>query len=327
MNDMKTGTAANANLDVSKRFSLDTNGFDALKLAAKNDPKAAAKAAAKQFDAVFLSMMLKSMREATPSDGMLDSQASKDFTSMLDSQLAQQLSSKGVGLADMMARQLTRSMGGDAAGTGGTSTEGAGLAVGGLSRQGVQAYSAAARGATGVSGAQRLDNAHAFGTAGDTSIKANSSSARANAFIERLAPAAQAASDATGIPAHYILSQVALESGWGKREIRNADGSGSHNVLGVKAGADWKGPTVSAVTTEYVNGRAHKVTERFRAYGSYHEALSDYAAVLKNNSRYQPVLKAAANASEFAHGLQKAGYATDPQYGKKLLSIIKQMTA
>ncbi|SDV46601.1 flagellar assembly peptidoglycan hydrolase FlgJ [Chitinasiproducens palmae] len=309
MNDGNT-TVSSTSGDISRRFALDTQGLDALRRAARSDPQQAARAAAKQFDAAFLQMMLKSMRDATPSDGLLDSQGGSMVTSMLDQQLAQQLSSKGVGLADMMVQQLARAQGGAGAS--------AGTAAGGAT--GAQAY--ATQGGS-------LGGARAFSADGsETStplLKGRSSSAAANDFIERLAPAAQAASESTGIPAHYILSQVALESGWGKREIRTRDGSRSHNVLGVKAGGDWSGPTVDVTTTEYVNGRPHRTVAKFRAYGSYHEALQDYANVLKNNSRYQPVLRAASNPAAFAHGLQKAGYATDPHYGKKLLAIIKQM--
>ena len=110
-----------------------------------------------------------------------------------------------------------------------------------------------------------------------------------NAFVDRLAVPAQAASAATGIPARFIIGQAALESGWGKREIKNADGSTSHNIFGIKATKDWTGKTVDAVTTEYVNGQPQKVVEKFRAYDSYEDALTDYASVLKNNPRYAPV--------------------------------------
>jgi flagellar protein FlgJ len=136
---------------------------------------------------------------------------------------------------------------------------------------------------------------------------------------------AQAASAATGIPARFIIGQAALESGWGKREIKNANGSTSHNIFGIKASSNWTGKTVDSVTTEYVNGRPQKVVEKFRAYDSYEEALTDYASVIKNNPRYAPVIQASRDVAGFAHGMQKAGYATDPQYAKKLISIMRQI--
>jgi flagellar protein FlgJ len=144
-------------------------------------------------------------------------------------------------------------------------------------------------------------------------------------FVDRLAAPAQAASSATGIPARFIIGQAALESGWGKREIKNNDGSSTHNVFGIKATSDWTGKTATAVTTEYVNGKPQKVVEKFRAYDSYEAALTDYASVLKSNPRYAPVVEASRDAAGFAHGMQKAGYATDPQYAKKLISIMRHI--
>ena len=139
-------------------------------------------------------------------------------------------------------------------------------------------------------------------------------------------PHANEASQTTGIPARFMLGQAALESGWGKRELRGTDGTPSHNLFGIKAGAGWKGPVVEAVTTEYVNGVARKSVEKFRAYPSYADAFRDYANLLRSNPRYAGVLAQAAqgiDAEGFAHGLQRAGYATDPNYADKLSRIIR----
>jgi flagellar protein FlgJ len=125
------------------------------------------------------------------------------------------------------------------------------------------------------------------------------------------------------VPAQFILGQAALESGWGKREIKFADGSTSHNLFGVKATGNWKGPTVEAVTTEYVGGVARKTVEKFRAYSSYAESFADYARLIGNNPRYAATLKSA-DAAQFAQSLQKAGYATDPNYASKLTAVIQQ---
>ena len=133
--------------------------------------------------------------------------------------------------------------------------------------------------------------------------------------------AALQASVATGIPARFLLGQAALESGWGKHEIRAADGSPSHNLFGIKAGKNWKGASVEVMTTEYLDGAPRKILQRFRAYGSYAEAFQDYAALLKGNRRYAAVLGQTDGAA-FAQGLQRAGYATDPRYADKLTSIL-----
>jgi peptidoglycan hydrolase FlgJ len=140
-----------------------------------------------------------------------------------------------------------------------------------------------------------------------------------------VADAAQAASAATGIPARFIVGQAALESGWGKREIRGRDGASSFNVFGIKATKNWTGRTVSAVTTEYVGGQPRRVVAQFRAYDSYQHAMTDYATMLKNNPRYSGVLNAATTPEGFANGMQRAGYATDPHYAKKLISILRQI--
>ncbi|MNT47537.1 Peptidoglycan hydrolase FlgJ [compost metagenome] len=144
-------------------------------------------------------------------------------------------------------------------------------------------------------------------------------------FVNRLAGPAMAASRASGVPAKLIVGQAALQSRWGRREITNPDGSTTFNVFGIKAGANWKGPTAEVLTTEYVDAQPQKVRARFRAYGSYDEACADYARLLTTNSRYAGVV-AANSAEEAAHGLQRAGYATDPAYGEKLVRIMKKVS-
>jgi flagellar protein FlgJ len=146
------------------------------------------------------------------------------------------------------------------------------------------------------------------------------------AFVDKMRPHAERASRSTGIPAHLIVGQAALESGWGKREIKMADGSDSHNLFGIKAGRDWNGKVAEVTTTEYHNGVASKQVERFRAYTSYTEAFQDYAKFLNDNPRYSEVL-GKADAKGFAQGLQQAGYATDPHYAEKLVGVIGSVRA
>ena len=322
--------------DVSQRFALDVQGFDALRAQAGTDPQKALKSTAKQFDAVFIQMMLKSMRDATPADGILDSNDGKQYQSMLDQQLSQQLSSKGVGVADALIKQLSRNLGGAEAnaGAGGASSD----ALGGLLGGGSAADGSGNEGDAAMMGAlaRAYSNAQANGAlAAGKGYTAQSAltppmhgkgeSPKVDAFVEKMAAPAQAASAATGIPARFIVGQAALETGWGKGEIKNADGSPSHNVFGIKATSDWTGKTVATVTTEYIHGVAHKVVEKFRSYSSYAEAMTDYASMLRDNPRYASVLSTSHDAASFAHGMQKAGYATDPHYAKKLISIMKQM--
>lgn len=274
-------------------LAVDSKNLDALRAQAKQAPDQALQKAAKQFEEVFMNMMLKSMREATPQDGMFDSEQTKMFTSMLDQQLSQSIGGKhGIGLADMMVKQLSRQIHG---------TEQ-------LSDTGKQ---------PDLPVAAALLSARA----GNALPSAYSENAQ-QAFVQRMLPHAMAASRETGIPAHQMIGQAALESGWGRREILNADGSSSHNLFGIKAGADWKGKVVEAKTTEYHNGVAGKPTEKFRAYDSYADSFRDYAKLLSENPRYAKVLEQSESVQGFAHALQHAGYATDPKYADKLVQVI-----
>jgi flagellar protein FlgJ len=140
-------------------------------------------------------------------------------------------------------------------------------------------------------------------------------------FVSRVWPHAIEVSRATGIPAHFMVAQAALETGWGKSEPRLADGRPSFNLFGLKAGRSWSGAVAEAQTTEFVDGVAQRQTERFRAYGSYAEAFRDYASLLLSSKRYAGVV-GTQDAATFARGLQQAGYATDPMYAAKLERII-----
>jgi flagellar protein FlgJ len=280
-------------------------------------------------------MMLKSMRDATPQDGPFDSHDSATFTSMMDQQMSQQLSKKGIGVADAMLKQLMRNQGmqtgGGAGGAGGAGGfAGMANALGGSSG-GDEGQTAAlnalakAYGNAQANGQLAMGKGYSANSALTPPLRGDGSSPKVDAFVDKLAAPAQAASAATGIPARFIIGQAALESGWGKSEIRKTDGSTSHNVFGIKASKDWTGKTVSTVTTEYVNGKPQRTVEKFRAYDSYQEAMTDYANLLKGNPRYAQVINSSRDVNGFANGMQRAGYATDPHYAKKLMSIMQKM--
>jgi flagellar protein FlgJ len=298
--------------DLTQRFALDVQGFDSLRAKVAASPQQGVQMAAKQFDASFITMMLKSMRDATPQDGPLDSRDGAQFTSMMDEQMAQQMSSKGIGVADAMLKQLMNNSGMQT----GEAGDGNNAALNALAK----AYGNAQANGSLASGVGYSRNSaltpplHGDGTT------------HVDAFVDKLAASAQAASETTGVPARFIIGQAALESGWGKREILKANGETSHNVFGIKATKDWTGKTVSTVTTEYRNGRPERVVEKFRAYDSYDEAMADYAQMLKGNPRYAQVLNGSHDAAGFAVGMQRAGYATDPHYAKKLMSIMSRMS-
>jgi flagellar protein FlgJ len=300
--------------DLTQRFALDVQGFDSLRAKVAASPQQGVKMAAKQFDASFITMMLKSMRDATPQDGPLDSRDGAQFTSMMDEQMAQQMSSKGIGVADAMLKQLMNNAGMQSGGAGGSSGNTAALDALAKAYSNSQANGSLANG-VGYSRNSAL-----------TPPLRGDGTTHVDAFVDKLASSAQAASESTGVPARFIIGQAALESGWGKREIMKANGETSHNVFGIKATKDWTGKTVSTVTTEYRNGQPQRVVEKFRAYDSYNEAMADYAQLLKNNPRYAQVLNGSHDAAGFAVGMQRAGYATDPHYAKKLMSIMSRMS-
>lgn len=308
-----SGAFASGVLD--QRLSLDVQGVDALRRTVRTSPQEGMKQASRQFEVMFLQMMLKSMREATPSDSMFSTSQEKTYTSMLDQQLSQNLSGRGLGLAEAMFTQLSRTMGdAPAAGSSGQ--------LPGVTPFGMPLLPAAATPA--LTRAPDL-SFYEKATAQATLSRSVLPQAHVEQFVSRMLPAAQRASQASGVPAQLIMAQAALESGWGKREIRAEDGKTSFNLFGIKADKAWRGPVVETTTTEYVNGAPQKTQARFRAYGSYEESFADYARFLTGNPRYANVL-ATPDAAAAAHGLQRAGYATDPNYGGKLVRIMEQMT-
>ena len=283
------GSAATSSLAGASGGADATASIAALRSAAARDPKAAIRETAKQFEALFMQQLMKSMREATMSSGMLDNSGTKLGNEMLDSQYASKMSGLPGGLADAIARQLERQLG-----------------------EGSAAPAAAAAAAPA-----------------SASPAATPLSPRQIEFIRGHQDAARAAEAVSGIPAAFTIAQAAHESGWGQREIRNADGSSSHNLFGIKAGPGWTGPVAEITTTEYVGGQAQKVTAKFRAYASDAESFRDYAKLMKETPRYAGVVAqaaqapaSAASAQGFAQGLQRAGYATDPAYATKLARLI-----
>jgi flagellar protein FlgJ len=264
-----------------------------------------------------MNMMLKSMRDASSSqDNPFENEQTKSFTAMLDQQLSQSLTGKGLGLADVLARQLSKNGGAPVApvntsSNGGSNTQAEINAENDFLTEVNQAT-------------LNIPNPNAVSS--NTNEPA-STSADAADFQSRMASHAAEASRATGLPAHFMLGQAALESGWGKHEIKGVDGSTSHNLFGIKATGSWDGKVVEAVTTEYVGGVKQKRIEKFRAYDSYADSFKDFANLMRNNPRYNNVMANLDDASAYANAIQKAGYATDPNYASKLTSVIKKVSA
>jgi flagellar protein FlgJ len=283
--------------------AYDTQALNSLKRDAAADPQGNLKQVAQQVEGMFVQMMLKSMRAALPQDGVLSSDQTRLYTSMYDQQIAQQMAQKGFGLAEMMARQL--------AAANSEPSEMAGtvpmlLDNQVLQRLPIQALEQIVR--------RALPKAPAV-----AAVPLSNGN-----FVAQLSGPARIASLQSGIPHQLIVAQAALESGWGKREIPTAEGTPSYNLFGIKAGSSWDGPVTEITTTEFEHGVAKKIKARFRVYSSYVEAIGDYVKLLTNNPRYANVA-AARSPEQAAHALQQAGYATDPHYAKKLVSVIQQM--
>lgn len=306
--------------DTSTNFALDVKGIGDLRLKAKLDNTEGIRIAAQQFEALFMNMMLKSMREAVPKSGLFDSNQTDLFTGILDQQTSQKLAaSHGIGLADMLVKQLTRAAGLVDPANPALSPQPALPRVERTSQNNAavpeKQYIAAA--------SESNNSATPVPESGASALK---QSAPHKDFVDRVWPHAVDASQALGVPPHFLIGQAALESGWGQREIRGADGKPSYNIFGVKAGAEWHGEVAEAQTTEYVNGAPQKSVERFRAYASYGEAFRDYIGVLRNNPRYAQIAGGTTDVAKFAQGLQQAGYATDPLYANKLERIVNGNT-
>ncbi len=299
----------------SAGLALDARNLEALRAQAKQDPQQALKGVAQQFEAVFLHQLLKSMRQASPSGGLMDSDQTRSYVGMLDQQLAQTLSAKGIGLADAMFRQLSRNqaaqIGADPAAP---EVEPLPFPQLPARRSPISLFPSDLR----ANPANPVNPAMAAYPAQPAK---NAAPEPGQDFLTRMKDHAVQAGQALGIPAKFLLGQAALESGWGKREIRGADGAASHNLFGIKAGPGWKGDSVEVMTTEFIDGVAQKVKQKFRAYASYAESFQDYGRLMLGNRRYAQVLGQTDSAA-FAQGLQRAGYATDPQYAEKLTRIL-----
>lgn len=294
----------------------DVRSLDSLRAKAGTDPKAAIRETAKAFEALFMQEVMKSMRSAsaTLNSGMLDNEGSQLGSDLLDQQFATRMTGQPGGLSDMIARQLERQLG--------LSSPTAQTDRANPLPAPLGAATSSSRPAAGLPGAG--ESAAASAAAAAPSGPPQRSAA---AFVSAHTEAAQSAEQATGIPAPFMISQAALETGWGRREILHSDGSTSYNLFGIKAGPNWRGPVAEVTTTEFIDGRAQKVTARFRAYSSYAESFADYARLMKDSPRYARVLSEGRTASGFAQGLQRAGYATDPAYAQKLSRVINTTLA
>lgn len=277
-------------------FFADFQGIAALKNDAKAHAPSALKEAARQFESLFTQMLLKSMREANKSfggDSLFGSDQADMYQDMFDDQIAMQLSmGKGLGLADMLVRQL---------------------------QGGVQAGAVDGPGKTETAGA-----APATQGAGPSP---GPIAASKEDFLRKLRPHAEQAAREIGVDPDALLAQAALETGWGRSVPCNAQGDCSFNLFGIKAGTQWSGATVNVPTLEFESGIPVRKVERFRAYDSAADSFRDYAALIRDSSRYANARGAGNNVEAFATALQQGGYATDPHYAQKIAAVASEVRA
>ena len=302
-------------MNANNALATDINSLNGLK-SASNTPQAA-RETAKQLESLFMHEMIKSMRQATMKSGMLDNESSKLADSMMDQQLSVSMAGMPGGLADAITAQIARSMGLDPD----DPALGSSAAVGGTERNFTipSTVSFAGRSARypGLSGSAGIAGGTAFLDAYAPSPKGRDN------FVQSHSSAAQRVSRESGIPASYMLGQAGHETGWGKSEIRGDNGSNSFNLFGIKATGNWKGKVAEITTTEYIDGIPRKVKAKFRAYDSYEDSFRDYARLITENPRYAKAVESTGSATAYASALQKAGYATDPQYANKLSRAIQ----
>lgn len=282
----------------SNALAADANSLGRLKMQAGQGTPEAIKETAKQFESLFMRELIKSMRQATMKSGLLDNPGSDLGTDLLDQQFAVQMSGKPGGLSDLIAAQLSRQMG-----VANAQTTGAGTATG----QATLPLST-------------LQKASSLSVYGKNAVKPTTSQSN---FVEKHTEAAIRIEKESGIPASYMVGQAGHETGWGQSEIKLRGGKPSYNLFGIKAGAGWQGKVAEVTTTEYTNGVAEKKVAKFRAYDSYDESFRDYAKLITQSPRYAKVAEQSGSALAFATSLQKAGYATDPNYAAKLSRAIE----
>lgn len=276
----------------------DFQSLNELKVQAKNNAQEALPAVAKQFEGIFLQSMLKSMRmgqhfldESSPFSGKNEA----TFQDMLDAQYATNIAdTKGVGLATMLAKQLAGAI---------TTND----------KQGIKLVQSNAVLSMPAEKTVVTDKPESVDTA--------SSENPIDDFVKSIWPKAKAAAMQLGLDPRLLLAQAALETGWGKFVAKDADGSSSNNLFNIKSAGSKDFDSVSVKTTEYISDNPIKMNASFRKYPSVEQSFTDYVSLIKGSSRYQNAVANASNPEAYVHELHKAGYATDPNYGSKILSI------
>ncbi|HCH0959559.1 TPA: flagellar assembly peptidoglycan hydrolase FlgJ [Vibrio parahaemolyticus] len=292
-------------------FIHDISSLDSLRQKAvkegKDGEQEALHAAARQFESIFTSMMLKSMREANEGfeSNIMNSQNEKFYRQMLDEQMASELSANGsMGLADMIVAQLTAGQGNDKSET----------AMRDAANSAVEYRRVDPKKAREIE--KRLIESGELSRNSHTPAKFDSP----ESFVNSMKPYAEKAAKALGVEPSLLLAQAALETGWGQKVVQNARGS-SNNLFNIKADRSWQGDKVTTQTLEFHDNTPVKETAAFRSYSNYQDSFNDYVRFLNDNPRYETALQQRGDSESFIRGIHRAGYATDPTYADKVLQV------
>ena len=278
---------------LSDSVYTDFRGLSQLQYKASTDNPQALKEVGKHFEALFIQMMLQSMRKATPDNPLFGGKAEEMYRDLFDKQISMSMAAKGqLGLADMIVKQLQHKA----------------QLQDNFGKDSVQTPSAPAQADSPVAARVVAANKTAY--------------ASPSAFVKDVWPYAQKAAKQLNVDPQVLIAQAALETGWGRGVIKHADGRSTHNLFGIKAGAGWQKEVASVPTLEYRDGIAVKERASFRSYGSLAEGFQDYVEFLRNNPRYKQALSFASNPNKFTNALQQAGYATDPNYAQKIGNVL-----
>ncbi|WP_166835832.1 flagellar assembly peptidoglycan hydrolase FlgJ [Rheinheimera pleomorphica] len=312
----------------------DLTSLQQIRSSAGKDEKAALRQAAEQFESIFFSMLLSSMRKANAGfevDGMMNSQTTKFYRDMHDSQMATDLAQKGaLGLADLLVQQLSPALGSSNSTATGHSLPGHSLPG---QHDKALAMPKVILPALKTARAATADNVKPAVSAPLSAVPATAAEPTTETvptqwqvqspadFVQHLLPAARQTAKALGLDPLALVAQAALETGWGQRMIKTAKGANSFNLFGIKANHGWQGDTAVVDTLEYRGGIAKKEQAKFRAYQSPQQSLQDYVAFIQQNPRYQDAVKASGDTKAYFEQLQAAGYATDPAYAQKIMAV------
>jgi flagellar protein FlgJ len=291
---------------INNSFYADPKGLNNLRNDAKAQTPDALKETARQFESLFTNMLLKSMREATKAtgDSMFDSEQTEFYQGMFDDQMAVHLSQgRGLGLADMLVKQLSQSK-----------------MAAPLNTELKAAPHQTSMPASGSTGALSNTTQTTSSTGASTGMSASKED-----FVRTMWPLAQKAASAIGVDPHALLAQAALETGWGKSVPASNTGDSSFNLFGIKATGQWTGATTNVPTLEFESGVAVRKVDRFRSYDSAEQSFNDYAGLIRNNPRYEKAVGTGTDVAAFASALQEGGYATDPQYARKIVAVADEV--